>query len=184
MQKSSTSFKLGQFRLSTSLTLLLFTICSCTATISQRDGSYRDTYILRSDAEYLHVQDRDGSESDVRRTDIADIDHPGNVIATLGLVAAAVFLPLAATAHGDAAASCFGIGVGSGILGSGMWLKYYNSKRAANNFTPRRVSPTPKAEALHQKLPAPSSSPGSSQPISPEPGAPNNGSASGGPQKE
>ena len=157
--ESSTSFDPAQFHLGPLLALLLFTTCSYSATISQRDGSFREGYILGSDEEYLHVESRDGAEHDVRRADVTDIDYPGNVLGTIGIVAAAVLLPIAAIGVANGASGTLGkCGVGGVFLAVTNWSNYYESRGAANDFAPRRIRPTRKAEALPQESSASSSS--------------------------
>jgi hypothetical protein len=50
--------------------------------------------ILASDANSLRVRDSYGREMIVSREEMADIDHPGNVIYTIGLVLIAMSVPM------------------------------------------------------------------------------------------
>ena len=176
VHRSSSSVAPAQSHLRMLLALLLCTACSYSATISQRDGSFREGYILGSDEEYLHVEARDGAEHDVRRADITDIDYPGNVLGTIGIVAAAVLLPIAAIGVANDASGTLGkCGMGGVFLAVTNWSNYYQSREAANDFAPRRIRPTRKAEALPQESSTSSSSRSSSQSGSAGQEAPKNG---------
>ena len=183
--ESSPSVAPAQFHLRMLPALLLYTACSYSATISQRDGSFREGYILGSDEEYLHVEARDGSEHDVRRADITDIDYPGNVLGTIGVVVAAVLLPIAAIGVANGASGTLGkCGVGGVFLAVTNWSNYYESREAASDFAPRRIQQTGKAKAFPQEPSTSSSSSGISQPGSPGPVAPKNGGVGGEPPVE
>ena len=72
-------------RLIAYLVLCAFAGCSTTATISRTDGWAYEANILDSDATSLRVRDSYGREILVSREEVADIDHPGNVISAIGL---------------------------------------------------------------------------------------------------
>jgi hypothetical protein len=67
--------------------------CSTSASFSRQSGPAFDAEILGSDARSLHVRDEDGREFLVPREDVADIDHPGNVLGTIGAVLMAMSVP-------------------------------------------------------------------------------------------
>ena len=85
--------RLGQ-RIVACLILCAFAGCSTTATISRTDGMAYEADILASDANSLRVRDSYGREMIVSREEMADIDHPGNVIYTIGLVLIAMSVPM------------------------------------------------------------------------------------------
>lgn len=68
--------------------LALLTGCSTSATITPRYGNAFDAEIIKSDGTTVHVKGPDGSRA-LKRAEIADIDHPGNVAAVIGGVVAA-----------------------------------------------------------------------------------------------
>ena len=67
--------------------------CSTAASISRVSGPSFDAEILGSDAKSLRVRDDYGREFLVPREDVADIDHPGNVLCTIGAVLMAMSVP-------------------------------------------------------------------------------------------
>ena len=85
--------RLGQ-RIVAGLVLCAFAGCSTTATISRTDGLAFEAEILSSDANSLRVHDDYGHELLVPREDVADIDHPGNVLLTIGLGLIAMSAPM------------------------------------------------------------------------------------------
>lgn len=70
--------------------LLALTVSACanTATIVTRDGRRTEALIAGGDRDHLLLQSPYGVESAVRRAEVRDIDHPGNVLATVGGVLA------------------------------------------------------------------------------------------------
>ena len=60
--------------------------CSTTATISRDHGPAYEATIVGSDADTLRLEDRYGHPFPVPRGDVVDIDHPGNVLMTIGAV--------------------------------------------------------------------------------------------------
>jgi hypothetical protein len=119
--------------------------CATTATISRTDGWTYEADILDSDASSLHVRDVYGREVRVPREEVADIDHPGNLLLTFGLIAVAMSIPLIV---GDLAQdksqrtewSGLGVVIGAGEAIAGLslaipgWVRYRHSTRAAKAF--------------------------------------------------
>ena len=66
------------------LVALLLCGCSTTATISRTNGGSLEAKIQRSTANTLVVQTDSGSEARISRSEITDIDHPGNATAVVG----------------------------------------------------------------------------------------------------
>ena len=65
--------------------LLLLSGCSTTATISRVDGGTYTAKIVRSDQDSLFVKtSSNGSEIAIPRSNVSDIDHPGNGMAVFG----------------------------------------------------------------------------------------------------
>jgi len=85
--------QLGQ-RLVAGFVLCAFAGCSTTATISRTNGPEYEAEILGSNANALRVRDDYGRELRVPREEVADIDHPGNVLYTIGVVLIAVSVPM------------------------------------------------------------------------------------------
>ncbi len=65
--------------------LVLAMGCSNTAIVHRRSGTPITAKIDRSDDEALYVSTPPGSSYRIERRDVSDIDHPGNVVATIGL---------------------------------------------------------------------------------------------------
>lgn len=74
--------------LSLPVLLLASTGCSTSATITRRFGSPVDAKIVGGDSENVYVE-RFGGRDAIPRSDIVDIDHPGNVAAVIGGIVAA-----------------------------------------------------------------------------------------------
>lgn len=70
---------------------LLTVLCGCstTAKVSLVDGRRFDARIQRSDKEHVVVETKAGWLVPIPRSEIADIDHPGNVAAVAGLLVSA-----------------------------------------------------------------------------------------------
>jgi hypothetical protein len=82
------SFKSSVVGLSLPVLLLALTGCSTSATITRRFGSPRDAKIVGSDSENVYVETLGGRDA-IPRSEITDIDHPGNVAAVIGGIVAA-----------------------------------------------------------------------------------------------
>ncbi len=63
--------------------LLVASGCGTTATIYTRRGQVVEAEILRTSGEELVIESRSG-ESTLRKDEITDIDHPGNVVLLIG----------------------------------------------------------------------------------------------------
>jgi hypothetical protein len=72
------------------LAVLLFANCSSTATIERRSGDPIEARIDRSDSEKLYLTSANDEHFTVDRSDIVDIDHPGNVRIITGMACAAL----------------------------------------------------------------------------------------------
>lgn len=68
----------------TLLASILICGCSTTAKISRINGGTIEAKIRRSTPGAVVVQTDKGSEASISRSDISDIDHPGNVAAVIG----------------------------------------------------------------------------------------------------
>jgi hypothetical protein len=130
------------------LGLLLFSNCFSTATIQRHSGPPIEARIDRSDSEKLYLTSATGEHFTLDRSDIVDIDHPGNVRLTIGIAAAVlgtVMLVGANTSlfcsHGSSCVSpegflglyLFGMGFALAslpLVGTGWWT-YAHSVRAA-----------------------------------------------------
>jgi hypothetical protein len=90
------------------LTILLFTLGSCSAalteaTITKKNGrSYSAILSNESNADSIVYFDGERNKRAVRRSDVADIDHPGNVVGVIGSALAVATLPLCAILLSDA----------------------------------------------------------------------------------
>ena len=102
--------------------------------------------ILGSDANFLRVRDSYGREILVSREEVADIDHPGNVLAIIGLVLVAMSVPmiLGDLSHRNQSqqSEWSGMGLVFGIpeavtglcLAIPGWIHHSRSKREAKAF--------------------------------------------------
>jgi hypothetical protein len=123
--------------------------CSITATIGRNFGPEHEGQIVASDATSLRVRDPGGYEAVIPREDVSDIDHPGNVLFTIGAVVAGMTAPLmigdlashsSQDQNGGSEWSGMGLVVGLVGLATGISLMaagaipHQRSKRAAAAF--------------------------------------------------
>jgi hypothetical protein len=145
------------------------TACSTTANITLRDGSSLEAEIVDSDPNFLHVESDDYGPGVVDRRMVDDIDHPGNVAATLGTIAVGAgtivtlmgvvlaadcggqmcgFIHLFTTIPGAVTA---GLGLPPMIWGFAVWG---SSVSAADGSDPPRLRHDPHAsEGPHAEIP-------------------------------
>jgi hypothetical protein len=117
--------------------------CGTTATIYRKNGQQDEATILRGNSTNV-VVDTGAGERAIPREDITDIDHPGNVHATIGafLLAYGILNIAVGTSQcqSKGAAFCTGVflpatvGLGMSIWGLTIWTK---SSNAARNTGPR-----------------------------------------------
>jgi hypothetical protein len=60
--------------------------CANTATIARTDGPDNEAFIERSDSQALYVRGSNGQIYRLARRSVGEIDHPGNVLLTIGAV--------------------------------------------------------------------------------------------------
>jgi hypothetical protein len=139
--------------------LIAFAGCSTTATITRSYGPSYEAEITGSDARFLRVRDGNGYEFAIPREEVADIDHPGNVLFTIGAVTVAIYTPMLIDAFSKHQDEWSGLAralsltmVASGLaIGLAGLVPYARSKRAAAAFedthpvlpVPRPVYPYP-----------------------------------------
>ena len=87
------------------LAAILFCTCSCSASVQRRSGPPVEAWFESSDSDNLHLTSENGEHVTVPRSDVVDIDHPGNVVLTAGIVAAALGTFLLVSASSNALCS-------------------------------------------------------------------------------
>ena len=144
---------------------LFLSACFPTALIKRRSGPTIEARIDRSDNEKLYLTTVGGQKYTVDRSDVEDIDHPGNVLLTTGIVTAALSTLMLV---GGLAASCSGQGSCEGpaaakmvlILGGANFLSYSIPLMLVGGITysdsvkaakPSQVFPN--TQAMKQSLP-------------------------------
>jgi hypothetical protein len=138
----------------------LLALCSCatTATVTTAHGTTEAT-ILGGDDDALLVMNEAGSKRRVPREDVREIDHPGNVLATVFGIGAALFasytVGFAASGFCGSGSSSGGAGilpcavmasltVGSlGLFAVGLW-SWISSRNAVFNPPPASEGPVSK----------------------------------------
>lgn len=105
-----------------SAVLLLFSMgCATTATIVTENGRRTEAFLAGGDKDHLLLRNPYGVETVVRRSEVLDIDYPGNVHALVGgIIAGTMGLELAffgtmCSAGGLSQSAC---GLQFGLLGS------------------------------------------------------------------
>jgi hypothetical protein len=117
----------------------LFAGCGTTATIYRKSGQQDEATILRGSSSSVMV-DTGAGERPIPREDITDIDHPGNVHATIGAVLLAYgILNIAvgsSQCQSKGAAFCTGVflpatlGLGMSIWGLTIWSRSSTAARS------------------------------------------------------
>ena len=172
--------------------------CSTTATIHRVYGPSYEAEIADSDASALRVLGDDGRLHAVPRAEVTDVDHPGNVVLTVGAVLTAIGALVAISIMNDGTPSmpadrddATAIGMVYGVPGVVMMalggVAYITSKSRASAFEAGRfptlsrpppvrhlppLPPPPPAPAPAPPAPAPPSPPPADEPqVVPEPAA-------------
>jgi hypothetical protein len=152
-------------RLAVALLCLTSSACFRYARIERRSSTTLEARIDRSDSETISVTSSEGQEQTISRSDVVDIDHPGKVRLTTGvlMVAGGAAMLLYGLVHqpcsggGDACdysgkviaiVSAVPLLAGGGVLATSGGLTYYNSVTAA---TPSSVVPS--TQAMRHSLP-------------------------------
>ncbi|MBL8939819.1 MAG: hypothetical protein JNM69_35015 [Archangium sp.] len=149
--------------------------CSTTATVLTRDRKTTEAEIIGGDRDVLLLRNQYGLESIVRRAEVRDIDHPGNVVALLGglllggggldLAVLGGFCARGSTASSSCTALFVSMGataaLGAGMLVWGLWA-WLSSKNAVTNSLENPPVPMP----VEQQVP-----------LAPPPLAPSDGPA-------
>lgn len=128
-----------------------FSGCSTTATIHRLNGPDYESTIVDSDARTLRLGGGDGRMYEVTRAEVVDIDHPGNVIMTVGMVflGLGTFLvagtygkfvePMQGQTQGDAATgAALGLILPGVLLAALGGIPYFTSRRNAQAFESAR----------------------------------------------
>jgi hypothetical protein len=162
--------------------LVLFLLgsgCAATATVTTRDGRQTEAFITGGDQRHLLLQSQYGVESVVKRADVGDIDHPGNVLAVVGGIlggSGALDLVVLGTmcASGAAGSSSCGFmlgtlggmtAVGAGLFVWGLWT-WLTSKNVVTDSLAHPPLPE------HLTSPAAAPAPVVPPPLSPAPVTP------------
>ena len=134
----------------------LATGCGSSATLTLRDGQTIEGIIRASSSENVYVT-KFGDVKRVPRSEIADIDHPGNVAATIGGVVTAygianIIIGMPTCERTENPAYCAGVvlpavlGLGLVTYGVSVWAESTRNAEAPNsNGTGSRVFVAPMA---------------------------------------
>ena len=149
--------------------------CSTTATIHRAYGPAYEAEIADSDASALRVLGDDGRLHEVSRVEVTDVDHPGNVVLTVGavLIGIAAIATVSILSEADvseqeqqtatAVSMVYGLPGLAMLIGGG--VTYIGSKSRASAFEtgrfpaqsrPPQVQPAP---AVPPPWPPPAASP-------------------------
>jgi uncharacterized protein YceK len=138
------------------LASILLSGCSTTASISRFNGTEVEAKIIRSTPGAIVVESNGGAERSISRSDISDIDHPGNAAAVVGgllsiygainIAAGAPHCEQGGTAYCGGVFLPAAIGVPMLIWGLSTWA---NSTSAASSApSPHSVPKAPSAAAF------------------------------------
>jgi hypothetical protein len=137
--------------------LILLCGCSTTATISRANGRELEGKIVGSNSGAIFVETEGDSTLRVPRSEITDIDHPGNTAAVVGgFLGAYGILNIATGASGCSdygAAYCTGVflpaTLGASMLLWGLTMWGDSTGAAARPPSPHSVPEPPKAAAFN-----------------------------------
>ena len=143
--------------------LVLLCGCSTTATISRANGAQLEGKIIGSNSSAILVETEGNSSLNIPRSEITDIDHPGNASAVVGgFLGAYGVLNIATGASGCSeygAAYCTGVflpatlGVSMLIWGLTTWSNSTGNASAGpaavSSHSPTRVPEPPTADAFN-----------------------------------
>lgn len=124
--------------------------CGTMATVSTRSGHTAEAEIVSSDEENIHVQyGNRGGRDTIPRASVTDIDHPGNVAATIGTLVTAYGVANIAVGAPECdrqgPAYCTGVflpaAIGLPIMAWGFYT-YFSSVSAASSGPRVAVLPT------------------------------------------
>jgi len=161
--------------------------CSTTSTIHRAHGPAYEAEIVDSDGNALRVLGDDGRIHEVSREEVTDVDHPGNVVLTVGAilvaVGALVALSISSDSKGsqqerdDATAIALVYGVPGLVMTVAGGVTYISSKSKASAFETGRfptLSRPPQVPALPPPAapPLPAPSPPPPAPTAPAPSPP------------
>lgn len=134
--------------------------CASTATVSLRDRTTLEARITGGDARHLLFTSEYGVDTVVRRADVRDIDHPGNVVATVGGILAGAGVMNLVTFLSACSGSTLGSGClpfvatsggmvagGAGMLLWGLWT-WLASKTMVTDTLSGQALPTPAPEPV------------------------------------
>jgi hypothetical protein len=162
--------------LCTSMAAAAAPACSSSATITRRDQPPITARIESSGAEALHVRTGDGKELHIPRAEVADIDHPGNVLMIAGLsLLALVYISVAPDQASTVELLTSMAVLGSPALGMIAWggTSYVQSRQAASEFNSETTRlRTPRPDQPYVPPPAwsnPAGAPRPDQPYVPPP---------------
>jgi len=115
------------------LAALALLTSGCAATLQRGSGPAIEGVLTDADATYLYIRSDSGAVYRVPRTEVSDIDHPGNVLATIG----AVFLTMSVIFLADGedysneAGAIYGA-IGAGMTAGGL-IPWMHSRLAISN---------------------------------------------------
>ncbi len=145
----------------TKFTVVLLSLlcgCSTTATISRINGKQLEAEIQYSEGDNLVVQTSSGHKLRIPRSEVSDIDHPGNVTAVLGAVLSAYGMVNiaagASTCDAVGGAFCVGmiapaaIGVPMLVWGFMTWGKSTDAEKNLRPPEPASVPSPPSTSAF------------------------------------
>lgn len=155
------------------LGLVLLQGCAATATVTTRDRKQTEALIIGGDRDHLLLQTPYGVEKAVRRTEVKDIDHPGNVLAILGgllgggsamdLAVLGVICSQRGSSTGSSCPMLFGVmgamtALGTGMFVYGLWTWLTSKNAVTDSLTnpplpEALVTPAPVTPATPPPLP-------------------------------
>ena len=126
--------------------LVLLTGCSTTTILKYRNGYDWEGQVVGGDDEHVYIQGRHRVEA-ISREDIEDIDYPGNVVATIGVVVLAYGFASIAVGLGRCrqkdSSYCAGI-FAPAAVGLGLWayggLVHVNAVATVKKPPPSAIS--------------------------------------------
>jgi hypothetical protein len=119
----------------------LLPACSTEAILHRRGDPPLQARILRSDSDLIAVRTETGATLAIRRDDVTDIDHPGNVLAIAGacVLAVAASIAMESETRGELLTTGAIVGLPGAVMLTWGGVVYQRSRNAAARFTQETV---------------------------------------------
>ena len=136
------------------LLTVVVAISGCTASIERRRAPDIDARIVGSDRSGIVVETDRGERRRIPGSEIKEIDHPGNVLMTVGAIFAGLALLSAESQNPNDRAEADGLAVVGLSLFVGGAIPYFRSTGASGEFDPADIPAVDTSRPVREDTPA------------------------------